>query len=148
MQGAHPHCTEYTIRVSSGPQHFPAAVLFTILLNMLERSGATGAPTLVDWAKPSDWIKHQILWETLRRLGVPAALVAAAQSLYALPLFRAITGGASSEWHWEERGIRQGCPLSPYLFDFSRGTQRGWYDLSFGEVLYADDTALVVDTEE
>lgn len=30
---------------------------------------------------------------------------------------------------------------------FIRGTQRGVWDLSFGEIVYADDTALVADTE-
>lgn len=31
---------------------------------------------------------------------------------------------------------------------FIRGTRRCLWDLSFGEMLYADNTALVVDTEE
>lgn len=31
---------------------------------------------------------------------------------------------------------------------FIQGTRRGLWELSFGEILYADDTGLVVDTEE
>lgn len=54
------------------------------ILKMLERGGGKGAVVLLDWAKAFDRVKHDRLWEALRRHGVPATLVAAVQSLNAL----------------------------------------------------------------
>ena len=34
----------------------------------------------------------------------------------AVPQFRVSMEGHTSEWKIQETGIRQGCPLSPYLF--------------------------------
>ena len=82
-------------------------------------------------------------------------MIAAIQSLYTSPTFAVKIGSEQSEWSPQDRGIRQGCPLSPYLFlivmtvlfrdvhdelNLTRGTLD---PLTYTELLYADDTVLI-----
>jgi len=109
----------------------------------------------LDWEKAFDRIHQDKLFQALVEMGLPLKFLDAIASLYNSPQFAVKIGNKSSLWKTQKRGIRQGCPLSPYLFiivmhvlfeevhgslNLSRGRVS---NLDFTEFLYADDTAVV-----
>ena len=71
---------------------------------------------LLDWEKAFDKIKQDKLLESLERMSLPNKIIASVRNLYSNPKFAVNMGGSQSSWKKQRRGIRQGCPLSPYLF--------------------------------
>lgn len=125
---------------------------------LFDRAEATKDPlcvTFLDWEKAFDRVKPEKLLEALERMSIPPTFMKAIASLYKNPTFAVNAENKQSEWKQQRAGIRQGCPLSPYLFvivmtvimrdvseeeNFNRGLLDG---LSFTELLYADDTVLL-----
>ena len=84
-------------------------------------------------------------------------IIQVVKALYSRPKFKVEIDGISSRIHNQETGIRQGCPLSPYLFiilmtvlfeDIHQEDRQGLgrhrvKGASFDEVLYADDTICI-----
>ena len=86
---------------------------------ILERAEATKDPVFLvflDWEKAFDRVRQDKLFEALERMGIPAKYISAIKSLYRDPSFCVKIGDSLSSWRRQVRGIRQGCPLSPYLF--------------------------------
>ena len=147
--------TQFGFRKGKGTSHAIAAL--RRLQDMVERTGRPGYLVLLDWEKAFDRVRQDKLVEALGRLGVSQKLGNVIASLYAQPQFAVELNGKSSEWKIQQRGIRQGCPLSPYLFivlmtvmfedvyaDFKKLRTHGSFDgVPFWELLYADDTILV-----
>ena len=77
------------------------------------------------------------------------------RNLYRAPTFEVEVEGNQSNTYTQDRGIRQGCPLSPYLFvivmaclfkdikDEMPDRNDLPDNVDFREVLYADDTILI-----
>ena len=70
-----------------------------------------------DYAKVFDCVDHNKLWKILEEMGIPDHLTCFLRNLYAGQEATAGTGRGTTDWFQIEKGIRQGCMLSPCLFD-------------------------------
>lgn len=113
----------------------------------------------IDYSKAFDCVDHNTLWKILKDMGFPNHVVALLQSLYSeqSAIIRTIVG--DSETFKMGKGVRQGCILSPYLFNLyaenimrnaltedDQGISVG--GLSINNLRYADDTTLLGSTLE
>ena len=71
----------------------------------------------IDYAKAFDCVRYGPLWNALQALGVPSHLVQLLRSLYDGQLACVRTAQGDSDWFNLGQGVRQGCILSPTLFN-------------------------------
>ena len=72
----------------------------------------------IDYAKGFDSVDHNKLWKILREMGIPDYLICLLRSLYADQEATVRTGHGTTDWFQIGKGVRQGCILSPCLFNF------------------------------
>ena len=94
--------------------------------------------------------------QALKRLNIPEIFLNVIQDIYTEPQFKVCSNKFESEYLTQRTGIRQGCPLSPYLFTLvmtvmfhdikarlnTPKQQEPIRGIQFAELLYADDTFL------
>ena len=56
-------------------------------------------------------------WKILREMGIPDHLTCLLRKLYAGQEATVRTGHGTTDWFQIEKRVRQGCILSPYLFN-------------------------------
>ncbi len=86
------------------------------LIEIHERQTPHLHMVFLDWKKAFDCITHDSIEPSLLRMGTPETIVKAIMSLYNDPKFLVRDNNNKSETQQQGRGVRQGCPLSPYLF--------------------------------
>ena len=106
--------SQYGFRQSRGARH-----ALHLLRRAMEFSDFTDKPLhllFLDWKQAFDSVDHNALLIALRRFGISEDLLAIIRSIYDAPTFE-VKGLNGVLAQGEVRaGIRQGCPLSPYLF--------------------------------
>ena len=68
----------------------------------------------IDYAKPFTCVDHNILWKTLKEMGIPDHLTCLLRNLYAGQEVTIRTGHETTDWFQ----IGKSCILSPCLFNF------------------------------
>ena len=63
-------------------------------------------------------LDHNRLWKILKQMGIPDHLTCLLRNLYAGQEATVKTGHGTTDWFQIGKGVRQGCILSPCLFNF------------------------------
>ena len=72
----------------------------------------------IDLQKAYDSVDRELLWKVLARIGVPETMIAVIRQFHDGMRARVRTDdGEYSEWFEVKQGLRQGCVLSPLLFN-------------------------------
>ena len=71
----------------------------------------------IDYAKAIDCVDHNKLWKILKEMGIPDHLTCLLRNLYAAQKATVRTGQGTTDWFQIGKGGRQGCILSPCLFN-------------------------------
>ena len=66
--------------------------------------------------KAFDSVDHSKLWKILKEMGIPDHLTCLLRNLYA-GQEATVRTGHGTDWFQIGKGLRQGCILSPYLFN-------------------------------
>ena len=113
----------------------------------------------IDYAKAFDCMGHNKLWKILKEMGIPDHLICLWRNLYA-GQEATVRTGHGTDWFQIGKGVRQGCILSPCLFNlFAEYIMRkaGLEEAQDGSKIarrninnlrYADDTTLTAESQE
>ena len=114
----------------------------------------------IDYAKAFDYVDHKKLWKILKNMGIPEHLTCLLRNLYASQEATFRTGHRTTDFFQIGKGVRQGCVLSPWLFNLyaeyimrNAGLEEAEAGIkiagrNINNLRYADDTILVAESEE
>ena len=107
----------------------------------------------IDYVKAFDCVDHNKLWKILKKMEIPDHLTT--RNLYAGQEATVITGHGTTDWFQLGKGVRQGCILSPCLFNLyaecimrNTGLNEAQAGIkiarrNISNLRYADDTTLM-----
>ena len=123
-----------------------------------ESSRKTFISAFIDYAKAFVWIATN--WKILQEMGIPDHLTCLLRNLYAGQEATVRTGYGTTDWFQIGKGVRQGCVLSPCLFNLyaeyimrHAGLDEAQAGIkiarrNINNLRYADDTTLMAESEE
>ena len=103
---------------------------------------------------------HMVLWKILKEMAIPDDLICLLRNLYAGQEATVRTGHGTTDWFQIGKGVRQGCILSPCLFNLyaeyimrNIGLEEAQSGIkiarrNINNLRYADDTTLMAEREE
>ena len=71
----------------------------------------------IDYAKAFDCVDHNKLWKILKAMQIPDHLIFLLRNLYVGQGTAVRNGHGTTDWFQIGKGVRQGCLLSPCLFN-------------------------------
>ena len=114
----------------------------------------------IDYAKAFDCEDHNKLWKILKVMGIPDHLTCILRNLYAGQEATVRTGHRTTYWFQIGKGVRQGCILSPCLFNLYAEYIMRYAGLdeaqtgfkiagrNINNLRYADDTTLMTENKD
>ena len=112
----------------------------------------------IDFKKAYDSVNHKLLWKVLIETGISTKILKMIRAMYSDISCRIKVKDFLSEEFFYSIGLRQGCVLSPLLFNlFIDGIVKFIYEENLGILvgdvlifilLYADDIVLLAESEE
>jgi len=114
----------------------------------------------IDFAKAFNCVDHNKLWKILKEMGIPDHLTCLLRNLYAGEEATVRTGHGTTDWFQIGKGVRQGCILSPCVFNLyaeyimrNAGLEEAQAGVkiarrNINNLRYADDTTLMAESEE
>ena len=105
-------------------------------------------------------LDYNKLWKILKEMGTPDHLTCLLRNLYAGQEATVRTRHGTTDWFQIGKGVRQGCILSPFLFNFyaeyimrNAGLEEAQAGIkiarrNINNLRYADDTTLMAESEE
>ena len=128
-------------------------------LKKQESSRKTSISALLTMPKPlTVWIT--INWKILKEMGIPDHLICLLRNLYAGQKATVRTGHGTTDWFQIGKGVRQGCILSPCLFNLyaeyimrNTGLEEAQAGIkivgrNINNFRYAHDTTIMAESEE
>ena len=114
----------------------------------------------IDYAKAFDCVDHNKLWKILKEIRIPDHLTFLLRDLYAGEEATVRTKHGTMDWLQTGKRVRQGCILSPCLFNLyaeyimlNAGLDEAQTGIkiarrNINNLRYADDTTLMAESEE
>ena len=111
-------------------------------------------------SKPLTYVDCNKLWKILQEMGIPDRLTYLLRNLCVGQKATVRTGHGTTDWFLIGKGVRQGCILSPCLFNFyaeyimrNAGLNEAQAGIkiaggNINNLKYADDTTLMAESEE
>ena len=113
-----------------------------------------------NYTKAVDCMGHNKLWKNLKEMGLPDHLTCLLKNLYAGQEAIVRTGHGTTDLFQIVKGVRQGCILSPCLFNFyaeyimrHAGLEEAQAGIkivvrNINNLRYSDDTTLMTESKE